>query len=488
MELHKLTAHEIHKLLINKEVSSVEVTEDLFKRVDEVENKVKAFINFSKEQALAKAREVDKKIAQGAKIGPLAGIPGALKDNMCTKGIPTTCASKMLENFVPPYDATVVKKLNESDAILMGKVNMDEFAMGSSTENSSLYPTRNPWNLNCVPGGSSGGSVAAVAADEAIFALGSDTGGSIRQPAAFSGVVGFKPTYGLVSRYGLIAFASSLDQIGPVTKDVTDCALVLNTIVGHDPLDSTSINKQVPDYTKALVNDVKGLKIGVPKEFLGEGIDPQVAIIVKEAINKYQDLGAHVEEITLPNIEYGLAAYYIIAPAEASSNLARLDGVRYGYRGEEAEDMISMYIKSRSESFGPEVKHRVMLGTYALSSGQYDAYYLKALKVRTLIKQEVDKALDKYDVLLTPTSPTVAFPIGAELADPLTRYLTDACTIPANLAGVPAISIPCGFSKGLPVGLQLIGKAFGESTILRAAYTFEQNTDFHTKKATLSEG
>lgn len=488
MELYRLTAHQIHQLLTEKQVSSVEVTEAALNRIEQVEDRVQAFLTLTKEQALAQAKAVDEKIARGEQIAPLEGVPAAIKDNMCTKGVLTTCASKILPNFVPPYDATVVSKLNRQGVVMLGKLNMDEFAMGSSTENSSVQLTRNPWNLDTVPGGSSGGSVASVAADEAFFTLGSDTGGSIRQPAAFCGVVGLKPTYGLISRYGLIAYASSLDQIGPVTKDVADCALVLNAIAGHDPLDSTSANQGVPDYTSSLVNHVKGLKIGVPKEYFGEGLDSEVAEAMKAAIAKYEELGAIVEEISLPSTEYALPAYYIIAPAEASSNLARFDGVGYGYRNTEAEDIVSMYSKTRSEGFGPEVKRRIMLGTYALSSGYYDAYYLKALKVRTLIKQEIEQALATYDLLLTPTAPTPAFEIGAKTDDPLTMYLSDICTIPVNLAGLPAISIPCGFSKGLPVGLQLIGKAFGENTILRAAYTFEQNTDFHLQKAALTRG
>jgi aspartyl-tRNA(Asn)/glutamyl-tRNA(Gln) amidotransferase subunit A len=488
LELYRLTAHQIHQLLTEKQVSSVEVTESALNRIEQVEDRVKAFLTLTKEQALAQARAVDEKIARGEQIAPLEGVPAAIKDNMCTKGVLTTCASKILPNFVPPYDATVISKLNRQGVVMLGKLNMDEFAMGSSTENSRVQLTRNPWNLDRVPGGSSGGSVASVAADEVFFTLGSDTGGSIRQPAAFCGVVGLKPTYGLISRYGLIAYASSLDQIGPVTKDVTDCALVLNAIAGHDPLDSTSANQGVPDYTNSLVNDVKGLKIGVPKEYFAEGLDPEVAEAMKAAIAKYEELGAIVEEISLPSTEYALPAYYIIAPAEASSNLARFDGVGYGYRNTEAEDIVSMYSKTRSEGFGPEVKRRIMLGTYVLSSGYYDAYYLKALKVRTLIKQEIDEALATYDLLLTPTAPTPAFEIGAKTDDPLTMYLSDICTIPVNLAGLPAISIPCGFSKGLPVGVQLIGKAFGENTIFRAAYTFEQNTDFHLQKAVLTRG
>ncbi|MDW7675977.1 MAG: Asp-tRNA(Asn)/Glu-tRNA(Gln) amidotransferase subunit GatA, partial [Bacillota bacterium] len=455
--------------------------------IDKVDQKVKAYITLTRENAIAQAKLVDEKLAKGEAIAPLAGVPGALKDNMCTKGVQTSCSSQILKGFIPPYDATVVKKLSQQGAVIVGKLNMDEFAMGSSTENSGFFKTHNPWNLKKVPGGSSGGSVASVAADEAIFALGSDTGGSIRQPAAFCGVVGLKPTYGLVSRFGLVAYASSLDQIGPVTKDVTDCALVLNAISGHDPMDSTSANQEVPDHTKSLVADVKGLKIGVPKEYFAEGLAPEVQEAIKRALSTYEEMGAIIEETSLPSTKYALPAYYIIAPAEASSNLARFEGVRYGYRNHDAEDLISMSSKTRSEGFGAEVKRRIMLGTYALSSGYYDAYYLKALKVRTLIKNEIDEAFSKYDVLLTPTAPTVAFDIGAKANDPLTMYLSDVCTIPVNLAGVPAISIPCGFSNGLPIGLQLIGKAFDEKTLLRAAYTFEQNTDYHQQKAALVE-
>jgi len=485
MKLYDLTIHELHDKLVKKEVSSEELTKAVLDRVDEVENSVHSYVTLTKELALEQARQVDKKIAAGEKISPLAGIPAAIKDNMCTKGVTTTCSSKILHNFKPPYDATVVNKLNGNDLVMVGKANMDEFAMGSSTETSYFGPTRNPWNLKAVPGGSSGGASAAVSCGEAIYSLGSDTGGSIRQPAAFCGVVGLKPTYGLVSRFGLVAFASSLDQIGPFTKDVTDNALVMNAIAGHDNLDSTSINLQPEDYTKSLVNDVKGLKIGIPKEYFIEGIEPEVRENVMKGIRLLESLGAHCEETSLPHTEHALPVYYIIAPCEASSNLARYDGVRYGFSTEEAEDLIDSYKKSRSQGFGAEVKRRIMLGTYALSSGYYDAYYLKAQKVRTLIKNEFEEAFKKYDVLITPTAPTVPFEIGAKTEDPLAMYMSDICTIPINIAGIPAISIPCGHTSTGPIGMQIIGKSLAESTILRAAYTFEQNTDFHKKRPNL---
>lgn len=475
MDFRQLTIHESKELLEKKEISSVELIKRSLERIEKVEEKIKAFVTVTKEEALAQAKIVDEKINAGEKLGPLAGIPMAVKDNICTEGIKTTCSSKMLANFVPPYNATVVDKLLGQSSIILGKSNMDEFAMGSSTENSAFFATKNPWDLNCVPGGSSGGSAAAVAAGEVVFALGSDTGGSIRQPAAFCGVVGLKPTYGLVSRYGLIAYASSLDQIGPFTKDVTDCALVMNVLAGHDPMDSTSVKMDYPDYTQNLVNDIKGMRIGLPKEYLGEGIDAQVEEKIKEVVKKLEELGAIVEECSLPHTEYAMPAYYIIAPAEASSNLARYDGVRYGYRTEKAEDVLSLFCRTRAEGFGREVKRRIMLGTYALSSGYYDAYYLKALKVRSLIKQDFDQAFAKYDCLLTPTAPSVAFEFGSK-ADPLAMYKQDVCTIPVNLAGIPALNIPFGQVDNKPVGVQLIGKAFGEGTLLRVAYTLEQNS------------
>lgn len=485
MDLFKLTAHELHERLVNKDVSAVEITKALFNRIDAVEQDVQCYITQTRDLALEQAQATDEKIQRGDKISPLAGIPGAIKDNMCTKGIKTTCASKMLEHFVPPYDATVVERLADANAVFLGKTNMDEFAMGSSTENSAFMQTRNPWNLETVPGGSSGGSAAAVAASTAIWSLGSDTGGSIRQPASFCGTVGLKPTYGRVSRYGLVAFASSLDQIGPITKDVTDCALIMNAISGHDLKDSTSIPGDVPDFTKSLVNDVKGLKIGLPREYFVAGMNPEVEKAVRNAVAQLEKLGAECLEISMPHTEYALTTYYIIAPAEASSNLARYDGVGFGHRAS-GEDIVSMYKKTRSEGFGPEVQRRIVLGTYALSSGYYDAYYLKALKVRTLIKQDFDKAFEKVDVLLTPTSPTPAFKAG-DISDPLSMYLQDVCTLPINLAGVPALSMPCGYAGGLPIGLQIIGKPLGEETILRVAYTFEQNNDYYKCLAPLGE-
>ncbi|SDI44322.1 Asp-tRNA(Asn)/Glu-tRNA(Gln) amidotransferase subunit GatA [Desulfosporosinus hippei] len=476
---------ELHELLLHKEISSTELTKAYIDRIKSVDPALQAYLTVLEEEALAQAADVDEKISQGQALKPLEGIPMALKDNMCTEGIRTSCASKMLENFYPPYNATVTERLRAAGTILLGKLNMDEFAMGSSTENSYFAKTRNPWNLECVPGGSSGGSAVAVAGDEAAFTLGSDTGGSIRQPAAFCGVVGMKPTYGAVSRLGLIAFASSLDQIGPFTKTVRDNALVMNAIAGHDPLDSTSVPIEAPDYTKFLVNDIKGLKIGIPREYFGAGIDPEVAKGIQAGIQTLIDLGAEVAECSLPHTEYAIPAYYLIATAEASSNLARYDGVRYGYRAD-ADDVLGMFKKTRAEGFGQEVKRRIMLGTYALSSGYYDAYYLKAQKVRTLIKQDFDKAFEKFDVLLSPTAPTSAFKFGEKSADPLAMYLSDITTVPINLAGIPAISIPAGFVNGLPIGMQLMGKAFGEGSLYRVAYTFEQNTNYHTLKPNLS--
>ncbi|MDR3542464.1 MAG: Asp-tRNA(Asn)/Glu-tRNA(Gln) amidotransferase subunit GatA [Desulfosporosinus sp.] len=476
---------ELHELLVHKDISSVELTKAYIRQIQTVDPELKAFLTVLEDQALTQAAEVDRKIAQGEVLGALEGIPMALKDNMCTEGVRTSCASKMLENFMPPYNATVTDRLQTAGTILLGKVNMDEFAMGSSTENSYFAKTRNPWDFECVPGGSSGGSAVAVAADEVAFALGSDTGGSIRQPAAFCGVVGMKPTYGTVSRLGLIAFASSLDQIGPLTKTVRDNALVMNAIAGYDALDSTSVQYEKPDYTKFLVNDIKGLKIGIPQEYFGEGIDPEVARGIQAGIKTLIDLGAEVTECSLPHTEYAIPAYYLIATAEASSNLARYDGVRYGFRAE-AEDVLGMFKKTRAEGFGQEVKRRIMLGTYALSSGYYDAYYLKAQKVRTLIKQDFDKAFERFDVLLSPTAPTAAFKFGEKSANPLAMYLSDITTVPINLAGIPAISIPAGFVNGLPIGMQLMGKALDEGTLYRVAYTFEQNTNYHTLKPNLS--
>ncbi|HBC92107.1 MAG TPA: Asp-tRNA(Asn)/Glu-tRNA(Gln) amidotransferase GatCAB subunit A [Pelotomaculum sp.] len=479
MQLFRLTAHELHDLLIKKEISAEELNLAVFDRIEAVEDRVKAYVTMTKERALEQARSVDRQINDGEKISPLAGIPVAIKDNMCIDGVRTTACSKILANFVPPYSATVVKRLDGAGAIMVGKTNCDEFAMGSSTENSAFFITRNPWDTERVPGGSSGGSAAVIAAGEAICSLGSDTGGSIRLPASFCGVVGLKPTYGAVSRYGLIAFASSLDQIGPFTRDVADCAAMLNVICGHDPLDSTSANYNMPDFTGFLKNDVQGLKIGVPREYMVEGIHPEVREAIEQALSLLEALGAHVEYTTLPHTEYALSTYYLIAPAEASSNLARYDGVRYGYRAEKADDVIDMFMKTRSEGFGSEVKRRIMLGTYALSAGYYDAYYLKALRVRTLIKQDFDRAFEKYDLLVSPVCPTTAFRIGEKTEDPLEMYLSDVCTISINLAGIPGMSIPGGFAQGMPVGLQLMGRHFDEGTLLRAAYTFEQNTDYH---------
>lgn len=484
MDLYKLTAHELHDKLVKKEISSVELTENVYSRIDEVEDKVQAYVTLDKENALAQAAKVDTKIAAGEEIAPLAGIPGAIKDNICTKGLLTTCSSKMLANVVPIYDAHVIKNLRADDAVFTGKTNMDEFAMGSTTETSYFHKTYNPWNLERVPGGSSGGSAAAIAAGEAIWSLGSDTGGSIRQPAAFNGCVGIKPTYGRVSRYGCVAFASSLDQIGPITRDVTDAATVLNCICGKDEHDSTSLPVDVPDFTKALRADVKGLRIGLPKEYYGEGVDAKVKAEIEKAVKKYEELGAEIVDVSLPHTEYAVITYYIIAPAEASANLARYDGVRYGFRAANATSAPEMTRLSRTEGFGPEVRRRIMLGTYVLSSGYYDAYYKKAMQVRTLIRRDFNEAFEKCDVLLTPTSPVVAYPVDGKM-DPLSIYMLDVTTIPVNMAGLPGISIPCGFADGMPVGMQLIGKVLDEETVLRAAYTFEQATDFHKAMAPL---
>ncbi|WP_455940490.1 Asp-tRNA(Asn)/Glu-tRNA(Gln) amidotransferase subunit GatA [Mitsuokella jalaludinii] len=479
MRLYDKPAHVLHDMLVNKEITSVELTQDVLSRIDEVEGDVEAYLTITRAEALAQAEAVDKKIAAGEEISFLEGIPGAIKDNICTKGVKTTCASKILEHFVPPYDATVMTKIKEENPVILGKVNMDEFAMGGSTENSAYHVTHNPWNLDCVPGGSSGGSAAAVAAGTAIWALGSDTGGSIRQPASFCGVVGMKPTYGRVSRYGLVAYASSLDQIGPLTRDVTDCAHLLNIIAGHDEMDSTSSAAEVPDYTKSLVEDVKGLKIGLPKEYFVEGMDPEVEQAVRTAIKKYEELGAEVVEISLPHTEYAISTYYLIAPAEAATNLERYDGVSYGERVD-GEDLVQMMTNTRDEKFGEEVKRRIMIGNYALSAGYYDAYYLKALKVRTLVQQDYTEAFKTVDVIMAPTAPTPAFKIGEMIADPLQMYLQDVCTVPLNLAGLPGISIPCGkSSKGLPIGLQIIGKPLAEETLIRTAYTYEQSQDYH---------
>lgn len=488
MELCDFTAHELHTMLATRAVSVVEITRAVFGRIAATEETVAAYLSLARNEALNRAREVDACIAGGKTPGPLSGIPVALKDNLCTKGLRTTCASKILYNFIPPYNAAVVERLIAAGAVTLGKTNMDEFAMGSSTENSGFYPTRNPWDPERVPGGSSGGSAAAVASGEAIYALGSDTGGSIRQPAAFCGVVGMKPTYGSVSRFGLIAFASSLDQIGPLTKDVTDCALVLNTICGHDPNDSTSVPNSYPDLTDFLVDDIKGLRIGVPKEYLVDGPDDQVRAVFEESIRVLESRGAYVEEATLPHTSYALPTYYLVATGEASSNLARYDGVRYGYRAADAENIADMFSGTRSSGFGAEVKRRIMLGTYALSAGYYDAYYLKALKVRTLIRRDFEQAFEKFDALLCPTTASPAFRFGEKTEDPLKMYLSDIYTLAVNLAGLPGISIPGGFADGLPVGIQFIGRPLGEGTLLRMAYTFEQSTDHHKRRPRFTMG
>ena len=474
-DITRLTVHELIEKMQKNELTSSQIVEAYSKRIEEKEPEVDAFITKTLEDAKNKAEEIDKK----EKKSKFAGIPIGIKDNICMTGVKTTCASKMLENFVSPYDATVIEKLNSEEVISLGKLNMDEFAMGSSTENSAIKVTKNPWNLNKVPGGSSGGSAAAVAADMVPWALGSDTGGSIREPASFCGVVGLKPTYGLVSRYGLVAFASSLDQIGPITKDVTDCAMLLNLIAGHDEKDSTSANRPNEDYTKALTGDVKGIKIGVPREFFGEGINEEVKKSLEEAIEKYKKMGAIVEECSLDVAKYALATYYIIACAEASSNLGRFDGIRYGYRTKNYTNLKELFKNSRSEGFDPEVKRRIILGTYVLSSGYYDAYYKKAQKVRTYVRKEFEKELSKYDVLLTPVAPTTAFDIGSKTSNPLEMYLADICTVSINIAGVPAISVPCGVDKNnMPIGMQLIGNRFDESKILNVAYSLEKEIKF----------
>ena len=480
MDITELTVHELQEKIRNKELTVTEITKAYVDRIKEKENYVKAFVTTLEKEALEKAKEVEENADFEKET--LAGIPIGIKDNICTKGVKTTCSSKMLENFVSPYDATVMDKINEEKMINLGKLNMDEFAMGGSTEYSYFHKTMNPWNLNKVPGGSSGGSAAAVAANMVPWALGSDTGGSIRQPASFCGVVGLKPTYGLVSRYGLVAFASSLDQIGPITKDVTDCAMLLNVIAGHDEKDSTSVKKDKIDYTKNLKDSVKGLKIAVPKEFFGEGINEEVKEIINKAIEKYRELGATVEEVSLDIAKYALATYYIIACAEASSNLGRFDGIRYTYRTGEFKNLKELYKKSRSEGFGTEVKHRIILGTYVLSSGYYDAYYKKAQQVRTLVMKDFEEVFSKYDVILTPTSPTTAFNIGEKSNNPMEMYLADICTVSVNIAGLPAMSIPCGVdSEGMPVGMQLIGNKFDEETILKTAYAYEQSENFREK-------
>ena len=484
-----VSIRELHRQLIRKERSAVEITQEALDRIQELEPKLHSFLHVTSEHALEQARQVDAKIAAGEEIGLLAGIPIGIKDNMCTKGIPTTCASRILENFVPPYESTVTQKLKDAGAVMVGKTNLDEFAMGSSTENSAYQVTANPWDLDRVPGGSSGGSAAAVAAQECAVALGSDTGGSIRQPASFCGVVGLKPTYGLVSRYGLVAYASSLDQIGPLARTVEDAAILLSAIAGYDPNDATSLKVEIPDYAKILQPDLRPrgrLRVGIIKETFGEGLDPAVEQAVTKAIDQLQSLGAEIHVISCPRFRYGLPTYYIIAPSEASANLARYDGVKYGKRVPDADNLLSMYTKTRAAGFGAEVKRRIMLGTYALSAGYYDAYYLKAQKVRTLIKQDFEAAFEKVDVLVCPTAPTTAFKAGEKTEDPLSMYLSDLMTIPVNLTGLPGLSVPCGFDdNGLPIGMQLIGKVLREDQLFQVAYAYEQSTKWHLQKPQL---
>ena len=486
MDPTRLTIHELHEQLKSRKTTSRDLTRRVLDRIQSVEPKIHAYRTVTDEAALAQAEAADERFQSGRPVHPLTGIPIALKDNLCTKGIRTTCSSKILENFVPPYDATVVGRLKEAGAVFVGKTNMDEFAMGSSTENSAFGLTANPWDVGRIPGGSSGGSAAAVAADACVAALGSDTGGSIRQPAAMCGVVGLKPTYGRVSRYGLVAFASSLDQIGPLTKDVTDCALMMNAIAGHDSYDSTSADIPTPDYARGLNRSLAGLRIGIPSDYFIDGMDAEVLHAVKEAIHTLGNMGAKTREVLLPHTEYAVATYYILATAEAGSNLARYDGVKYGYRAKPTKDLLEMYMKTRQAGFGPEVKRRIMLGTYALSSGYYDAYYRKAQCVRTLIKSDFDEAFKQVDLIVTPTAPTAAFKIGEKTQDPLQMYLSDIFTISVNIAGIPALSMPCGFTKtGLPIGLQIMGRPFAEEAVLQAGYAYEQATEWHKRKPTL---
>ena len=482
--LSSLTIHEARSLLDRRAVSSVELTKAVLERIGQVEDRVKAYVSVNEDLAIEQAEQADERIAKG-RAKPLTGVPMQLKDNMATRGVATTCSSRMLENYIPPYDATVTQRLYEQSAVLVGKGNLDEFAMGSSTENSAFFPTRNPWDLDRVPGGSSGGPAAAVAASECFYSLGSDTGGSIRQPASLCGVVGLKPTYGLVSRYGLVAFASSLDQIGPITKDVTDCALVMNAIAGYDPRDSTSLKVEIPDYTKSLEQDLSGLRIGVPTEYFVEGMEPGVEDATRKSIEILGSLGAEIVETSLPHTSYALAVYYILAPSECSANLARYDGVKYGFSDREAETMWGALEQTRGRGFGPEVKRRIMLGTYALSAGYYDAFYLKAQRVRTIIRREFEQAFEDVDAIVSATSPTVAFELGAKTSDPVQMYLSDVLTLPANIAGIPGISVPAGMSEGLPVGLQILGRALGEHTIFRIAHALEQATDWHTLRPSL---
>jgi aspartyl-tRNA(Asn)/glutamyl-tRNA(Gln) amidotransferase subunit A len=486
MKLHELTIHQARESLKRREITAVALTEALLARIAALDPRVKAFITVAADRALAEARAADQALAD-ARGGPLTGIPIAVKDLICTRGLRTTCASRILENFVPPYDAEVIRRLKAAGAIFLGKLNMDEFAMGSTTENSGFFPTHNPWDLTCIPGGSSGGSAAAVAAEMCLGALGSDTGGSIRQPAAHCGVVGLKPTYGRVSRYGLVAFASSLDQIGPLAKDVTDAALLLNAIAGHDPQDATSVPETVPDYTTFLKKGLRGVTVGIPREYqAAAGLDPEVAAAVEKAVAVLRDLGAECLEVSLPHAAYAVAAYYVIAPSEASSNLARYDGVKYGLRDKTKTDLIDMYRSTRSRGFGREVQRRIIIGTYCLSAGYYDAYYGKASQVRTLITADFQEAFQRCDVLISPVAPTPAFKIGEKIDDPLTLYLSDMFTLSANLAGIPGMSVPCGFSAaGLPIGLQLLGPHFSEGRLFRVAYNFEQATDFHRRRPPL---
>ncbi len=485
MTLASLTVHELGARFRRGETRPTEAAQAYLDRIEALDPQVRAFLTVTRDEALKDAAAADARFTTGTPLGPLDGIPIALKDVLCTRGIRTTCGSKILERFVPPYDATVVARLRGAGAVLLGKLNMDEFAMGSSTENSGYFATRNPWDLGRVPGGSSGGSAAAVSADMATAALGTDTGGSIRQPAAFCGTVGLKPTYGRVSRYGLIAFASSLDQIGPFAKDVEDAAHVLRVIAGHDPMDSTSVDASVPDYAAELGKGVSGLKLGIPAEYFIDGMDSEVEAAVRDAVKTLEKLGARAEPVSLPHTEYGLAAYYLIAPAECSSNLARYDGVKYGLRAPKARDIVDMYSKTRAQGFGREVKRRIMLGTYALSAGYYDAYYGKAQRVRTLVRQDFQQAFERVDLIVAPTTPNVAFKMG-EKEDPLQMYLNDVFTIPVNLAGLPGLSMPAGFTRsGLPIGLQLIGRPFDEPTVLRAAHAYERATEWHVRKPPL---
>ena len=485
MNLSAITLHQAAELLRKRDVSSYELTEAVLRRIEETDDKVRAYITLSRDLALEQAAKADERRKKESDSPPLLGVPIAIKDNFLITGVRTTCASKILDTFIPPYDATAIKKLRDAGAVFIGKTNLDEFAMGSSAENSAFFPTHNPWKLDRVPGGSSGGSAAAVAADQCIAALGTDTGGSIRQPASCCGVVGLKPTYGRVSRYGIIAFASSMDQVGPLTKDVKDCALLLQAIAGYDPADSTSVKESVPSYIDALAGDIKGLRLGIPKEYFVSGMQPEVENAVRQAIKVLEKNGAIIEDISLPHTDYAIAVYYIVATAEASSNLARYDGMRYGHRAS-AKDLTETYMLSRGEGFGPEVKRRIMLGTYVLSAGYYDAYYLKAQQVRTLIKNDFEAAFQRCDAIITPTAPTTAFKIGEKSQDPLQMYLSDIFTISINLAGLPALSLPCGFdSEGLPIGLQIIGRHFDESMLLRVAYAYEQATEWHKRKAEL---